>query len=182
MIKHCESCGKEFITYQSVLNRGKGKYCSRKCSKPPSVDRKCLICGNEFKIHNSRKNDKKRGKYCSVPCYRKSEKGRIAWNKGRPAPWAIGNRHRLGKSNPNPNKMFGEDNLKWLGDEVGYRALHYWVERRLGKPKKCSFCGIETGKRFHWANKTGNYLRDESDWIRLCPKCHKDYDSTINKL
>jgi len=33
-----------------------------------------------------------------------------------------------------------------------------------------------TGKKIHWANKSGEYLRDKDDWIRLCCKCHKKYD------
>jgi hypothetical protein len=115
-----------------------------------------------------------------VPCYRKSRKGKPAWNKGLPAKWAIGNKHRLGKPNLNPNKMFGEDNHKWKHDDVGYRALHKWVERNLGKPKRCEFCGLDnlTCHKIHWANKSHKYLRDKKDWIRLCAKCHKMFDSS----
>ena len=30
--------------------------------------------------------------------------------------------------------------------------------------------------RYHWANVSGKYLRDISDWIQLCVKCHKQFD------
>lgn len=138
------------------------------------VKRICQTCGKEFIALDS-PTRKGRGKNCSMPCYRKSRKGGPAWNKGKPAPWAIGNTFRLGKSNPNPHKMFADVNHKWKGGKVGYRALHYWVERKLGKPKKCEFCLVEKAK-FHWANKSGDYLRNVSDWIRLCVKCHRKYD------
>src|ERR1035437_1026466 len=31
----------------------------------------------------------------------------------------------------------GENSILWKGDDVGYRALHRWVENHLGKPTKC---------------------------------------------
>ena len=27
-----------------------------------------------------------------------------------------------------------------------------------------------------WANRSGRYLRELTDWVRLCAKCHKAYD------
>lgn len=71
-----------------------------------------------------------------------------------------------------------ENNFKWKGNNVGYRALHSWIMRKLGKPTKCEFCGKEktTPKSIHWANKSRQYLRELSDWIMLCVKCHKAYD------
>ncbi len=60
----------------------------------------------------------------------------------------------------------------------GYRATHNWVEHRLGKPLFCIECGITAGttRNFHWANLSGDYKRDLSDWRRLCAKCHKAFD------
>ena len=66
----------------------------------------------------------------------------------------------------------------WKGNEVSYRGLHKWVERKLGFPNKCESCGeIENNRRkIHWANKSGKYKRDLKDWIRLCAKCHYKKD------
>lgn len=60
----------------------------------------------------------------------------------------------------------------------GYRNLHYWVERQLGKPEICEHCGkIERRSRFiDWANKSGEYKRNINDWLRLCRSCHSLYD------
>ena len=73
----------------------------------------------------------------------------------------------------------GKKNPEWKGNKVGYRALHHWVQRWLGKPKKCTCCGklqTKSGKMIHWANKSHQYLRSLKDWISLCAKCHKAYD------
>lgn len=68
----------------------------------------------------------------------------------------------------------GEKHYEWKGDNVGYRGLHRWVDKNLGKPAKCENCGvIKKGLRqMHWANKSKEYKRELSDWVRLCVKCH----------
>ena len=75
-------------------------------------------------------------------------------------------------------KYIGSKNWIWKGDSVSYRNLHRWVERYLGKPNTCEHCGkYGVAHQIQWANKSGKYLRELSDWIRLCVKCHKRYDS-----
>lgn len=74
--------------------------------------------------------------------------------------------------------LTGIKNPLWKGDIAGYRAIHTWIERRLGRPKKCEICGIDklTGRQIHWSNISHFYKREENDWIRLCVKCHSNYD------
>lgn len=69
----------------------------------------------------------------------------------------------------------GSSNINWKGDFVGYYALHCWIKSNFGKPVVCEFCGKTKG-RLHWANKSGDYTRNKSDWIQLCPTCHYAYD------
>lgn len=74
-------------------------------------------------------------------------------------------------------------NGRWKGDQVSYAGLHMWVNRHLGKPNTCEKCfktGLES-KFIHWANKSKLYKRDLNDWIRLCAKCHKEYDKKLIK-
>lgn len=73
----------------------------------------------------------------------------------------------------------GELNFNWKGNNVGYYALHKWVNNNFGKPTKCEHCGT-TEKRLTWANVSQKYLRDRSDWLELCYSCHKIYDNKIN--
>ena len=72
----------------------------------------------------------------------------------------------------------GENSFNWKGDDVGYRALHRWIEGQLGQPTTCEDCGKTdlTGHFIHWANLSGEYKRDVTDWKRLCALCHKRYD------
>ena len=83
----------------------------------------------------------------------------------------------------NPDFMKGKNSPRWKGEKVSYRNLHRWVERLIGKPNKCEYCGkIGYGRQMHWANKSREYKRILTDWLRLCAKCHKAYDlNLINK-
>lgn len=73
--------------------------------------------------------------------------------------------------------LIGEKAPNWKGSKVGYFGLHYWVNKTLGKPKKCVHCFTENpNKNYEWANKTGKYLRDITDWLRLCKSCHAKFD------
>jgi hypothetical protein len=75
-------------------------------------------------------------------------------------------------------RMKDESNPRWKGDDVGYCGLHTWIYRKLGRPTTCEHCGKTglTGRKIHWANKSGKYLRNINDWLRLCVKCHSKYD------
>lgn len=95
---------------------------------------------------------------------------------------------KKGRKNPHEAKRIenlarGERNNKWKGDRVGYNALHAWVGRQLGKPKECSNCGFtsDNGRQFHWANISGKYFRDLSDWERLCASCHFKKDDILRR-
>jgi hypothetical protein len=84
----------------------------------------------------------------------------------------------------NRKKDVGEKNVMWKGDKVGYRVLHLWVERHLGKPNFCEICrnGKLKPRQYQWANKSHLYIRELSDWVRLCVKCHQKYDKDYKKL
>lgn len=87
-------------------------------------------------------------------------------HKGKKGYW-------LGKKRPSEEKSW-----VWKGDKVGYRGLHLWVSKHLGKPRTCVQCGISTlgARQYHWANISGQYKRDLNDWQRMCVKCHIQYD------
>lgn len=89
------------------------------------------------------------------------KKGLTPWNKGL------------------KGYLKGEKNHKWKGDEVGYYALHTWVKRNYGAPRKCSNCG--SIKNIQWANVSHQYTREKNDWIQLCVPCHRVYDKGFEK-
>lgn len=65
---------------------------------------------------------------------------------------------------------------QFKGTSAEYDALHYWVHRHLGKPQGCENCGTTKERRYDWANISGDYLYDLSDWARLCVRCHAHID------
>ena len=81
-----------------------------------------------------------------------------------------------------PRPTIQEDkHYEWKGELVSYSGLHKCVNKHLGRPTTCEHCGqIDLiGRQIHWANKSQEYKRELSDWIRLCGKCHKKYDKKI---
>lgn len=115
------------------------------------------------------------------------KKGTKPWNKNKigvmPIPWNKGDKGKKDWMNLDGlnqghgwNKglpfMQDEKHPNWKGDNVGYNALHSWIQKKLGKPSKCDKCKTIKAKRFEWANISGKYMRDLNDWKRLCAKCH----------
>lgn len=59
-----------------------------------------------------------------------------------------------------------------------YGSTHDWIKRYFGKPNFCEHCGSKTAKKFEWANISGEYKRERTDWLRLCTSCHHKYDNS----
>ena len=87
-------------------------------------------------------------------------------------------KRRMSETLKRDKRTTGEKQWKWKGDKVSYSALHHWVRRHLGTPKHCAICRNDNlrHKQYHWANVSKAYKRELSDWIRLCVKCHSNYD------
>jgi hypothetical protein len=132
----------------------------------------CEICKNEF---HARKDAVKRGigRYCSRSCQGKSywQKGHKPWNKN------------LKGTHFSPNTEFKPRKWKFNGTRIEYINLHNEIRKMLGTPDTCEHCNVNklTGRQIHWANKSGKYLLDRSDWLRLCAKCHYKYDKVDYK-
>ena len=77
----------------------------------------------------------------------------------------------------------GNKNSNWSGNKVEYNGLHKWINRNFGYAKECHFCKKQGEKtkfgrwNISWANISGEYKRDISDFIGLCVKCHLGWDS-----
>ncbi len=76
--------------------------------------------------------------------------------------------------------VYGEKNIMWKGENAGYHALHKWISAARGNPKECELCFRTDKKKYEWASKTHKYLRDVSDWMRVCTSCHRKYDIEHN--
>jgi len=132
------------------------------------IIKKC-ICGKEFKTYQFRLDEGK-GKYCSRKCYSVNPK-RIEMTRNM----GLANKGRVHQYESRLNMGLSHRNEKhgnWLGDKAKYRAVHMWIQLRLGKANKCSNNISHKSTRYHWANISGEYKRDIIDWKELCPKCN----------
>lgn len=102
---------------------------------------------------------------------KKHKENPTSFKKGMP-PW------NKGKKGVMPTE---ENHHSWKGDDAKYRAIHAWVAKHLGKPNECEKCLATTAKKFEWANLSGEYKRELSDWMRLCASCHRKMDDSITK-
>jgi len=128
----------------------KCKECTKKDNKISNGKHKrtCVVCGTVF---NTTLQEIKRGggNCCSRKCWYKHFKKIVK------------------REEQSPN---------WKGDFVGRDALHDWVIKHKGKPRKCEDCKTTKAKFFDWANISGLYKRDLNDWKRLCRNCHVQFD------
>lgn len=76
------------------------------------------------------------------------------------------------------NKNTGEQSASWKGNKAGYGAIHDWVRKWKGRPETCEKCGKSglTGRKIGWANIDHEYSRVLDEYIRLCVKCHREFD------
>jgi hypothetical protein len=84
----CLNCGKLFLAHECEINRGGGKYCSKKCSniaRKLKKTYKCEICGKEFpfRSHGTQGIERTCSKKCGY-ILRRSMKGELnpAWKGG----------------------------------------------------------------------------------------------------
>lgn len=98
----------------------------------------------------------------------------IAYSKENPF---FGKKHSLESkdriSKAKIGKKIGEENSNWKGDGVSYDGLHKWINRHMGKADHCDNNFLHSASRYYWANISGEYKRDPSDWHQLCPSCNK---------
>lgn len=69
----------------------------------------------------------------------------------------------------------------WKANQEGYQYPHHWMYRNFGKASRCEKAETGcTGKSiaYQWANISGDYKKDRTDWMELCASCHKKMDYT----
>lgn len=112
------------------------------------------VCGKEFHVAPWQLKSG-RGKFCSKRCAYDNPSPNAGFQKGHPV-YANTEATRFKKGQTPHNKGKPSPLKK---ENPGYDALHEWVERWRGKPKKCSNC-LSTKDRFYdWANLSGEYIR-----------------------
>ena len=77
--RNCEICSCEFLAWPSVVGRGGGRFCSRRCwgtyKTTIGVEvRSCRQCGDSFGVSGSQKTNGF-GFFCSMRCFGLSRRG-----------------------------------------------------------------------------------------------------------
>lgn len=126
---------------------------------------RCHKCGAKFAEDKLKQTWFKKG---FTPWNKDSVGVMKAWNKG------IKGTHFSPATEFTSERMSDEKHPFWKGDNVGYFALHSWIQRKKGRAKKCERC--DSTDWVQWANKSFEYKRDLNDWLELCAKCHRKYD------
>lgn len=73
--------------------------------------------------------------------------------------------------------------MKRLNRPKVYYNVHQWLRYNYGKPEICENKKCDkTSKVFDWALKKGKeHLKIRKNYLRLCRKCHMNYDWTSEK-
>ena len=182
IIKNCLQCKKEFRTSPSRVKDGKGKLCSKGCYVLFQKSHNYMenLVGQRFgrllilRFHHSNKTSY----YWLFRCDCGTE--RLTTSKCVKS----GEAKSCGcLRNEKTKERKGDKSPTWRGDKVGYGGIHIWVKKFLGSPTKCEHCNKDGLTRFqiHWVNKSHEYKRDLTDWLRLCASCHKIYDLNFIK-
>ena len=105
--------------------------------------------------------------------------GQIAWNKGtkgliKPNKGSF----KKGEHRSIATEFKKGSMVRWKGLLAGYVSKHMWISRKRGKPTVCEHCYRTNlkGRQIHWANIDHKYSRKLKDYLRLCAKCHGEFD------
>lgn len=177
----CKVCSNTRLYPPSQVARG-GIYCSVKCrdvgiSQKRTAARltsKCLICSNQF-YTTKYKLARGYSKFCSKVCTGESRRRYpIAPFKGRKHTPETIEKLRLNHNSLTTPK--GRDHYNWKDVGLGYSGIHERVRKMYGRQSLCEHCGATEAIRFEWANVSGEYSLERSDWLRLCKSCHNKFD------
>lgn len=112
--QNCKKCDKEFRTYASRIESGRGIYCSHTCANATtSIGNKRAVGNRSWvgKKHTESSKQKNRVAHMGKRMSPKTEfkKGMTPWNFGLPSPWLL-ERNRVN----NPTKKGNQSHL-WKG-------------------------------------------------------------------
>src|SRR3990167_1088859 len=84
---------------------------------------------------------------------------------------------KLGNTFGSFPKPKGKASPRWKGEKASKHHKHEHLTRTYGKPTICEnkHC-LGRSPIIEWANISGEYKRDISDYFRLCRSCHKRWD------
>ena len=189
----CNTCGKEFLVYSSIVRSSGGKYCSNECkniSKTTKIKCICEVCRKEFFKPPSIVN-RGWGKYCSKKCRGVAESAEKSpvWKGGKIKSicQTCGNEFFV---KPSDIKSGGG---KYCSKKCSYDAKIKRVKcicKTCGKEFETRPCQIKRGggkycssECSHVATRGENSIHWEGgDIKRKCPVCGKEFFTVRAKV
>lgn len=156
----------------------KGKHPTEETKRKISESHKGRIPWNKGKTGEYKLSEEHKKKLSE------SLKGRESWIKGKnhseetkkKMSESQKGRHH---SEETKKKLSGKNNYGWKGDNAGYNSIHIWIRKHKSPQELCSMCGKKV--QLQLANISGKYYRDINDFMWLCVKCHRKFDSNSNQ-
>jgi endogenous inhibitor of DNA gyrase (YacG/DUF329 family) len=194
MIRTCEICGKEFTRNPASVNKGHGRFCSKRCSgisqRKDKVSVSCVNCGNDFLVHPYRAET---ARFCSVECHGQWEsrekrgtksqnwKGKVektceyCGKKYLEYPYFESRRFCSMKCKGKWQSVAyaGENSHLWRGGKSDYPDTFDATFKQMIRKRDNGQCAIceKRAKCVHHIN----YIKDDttpSNCITLCTSCH----------
>jgi len=180
----CRICKKEFYVIPSRIEKGGGKFCSKKCYglfQRKRLKRKCKMCGKEFWVTPSRiKNGDVN--HCSQKCYRLSRQRELTCQQCGKVFVAYIYRNRKFCSHSCAGKSIrGKNNSNWQGGKIERKCQQcgkvFWTKQNGAKDGYGRFCSrVCYGKGQRRERKGSNNpnwkggIALMQNQIRNCPK------------
>jgi len=111
----------------------------------------------------------------------RDNKGRFVKGHEKIGGFSKGDKHKKLSKSKVSQSLFGKigsNSRRWKGQKASYEAKHMWIIKYYGNANKCQQknCNYKNPKRYEWHNLSGEYKRGISDYIQLCPSCHRKID------
>lgn len=144
--RKCRVCHKEIYVKPSHLERGWGKFCSKKCQGEKQrigKNIRCTVCGNlAYRSPKELRKSASKKYFCSKSCH-------CIWE--------------------NSQKRTRENHYNWQGGKASYRKFAL----RSTEQHYCRHCGIEDSRVLIIHHKDRNRNNNAfSNLLILCINCH----------
>lgn len=147
----------------------------------------CIKCGIEFtKRPKASVAQWQTIKYCSVNCAGLSKKPRLTLiclfcKKTVVQPMKVTQSKFMERKycslSCRSKARTGDKAAHWKGDGITYGGIHSFMAKNYGKASKCENKDCpKKSTTYQWANLSGEYKHDRSDWAEMCASCHQLMD------
>lgn len=179
----CQFCEKEFLADNKDINRGKARFCSKKCSEEHTRKHQvnnvqCSFCHTSFYLSESKKKGSKSGTYyCNIQC--KNNAQRLSGIKAIHLP------HYNTSVYEKLTKGHLIDSLGLHGARKRIHSNSLRSYDRSDMPKYCVYCGYDAHYEVCHIRSISDFppealvsdINALTNLVALCPNHHWEFDN-----